>query len=514
MFRAELSPVIITLAVVLSLAHSEYIFAQCEFAKITASDPQPTDGFALEVASDEGLAIVGAYGHDQVGPMSGVAYVYRQQGDNWVQEAQLFPNDGEAEDLFGYSVAVENDIVAIGAIHDNDIRGSVYVFRYFNETWVEEQTLMASDGAPGDNFGISVSISGDVICVGANGASNTGAAYIFRYLESQWQEEQKLVGSAAEPLDQIGESVSNDGDVVVVGAFADTVGTLVSAGSAYIFRYASGEWVEEAHLVAPDPSNGALFGGDVAIHQDTVLVGAENSQSAYVFRHDGTAWPLEQHLFCADPTPPSNFGRGTAVHGNRILVGDWASNNIQGVVHVFEFDGSTWSEQPIITPVDSETPETFGRSVSLVGNTALISAQGSGPGHVGAAYVFSFASPDCNGNGICDHVDIQSGQATDNNGNNVPDTCEQFVRGDCLASGLINLVDATFLLAVLFLGSMPPDCLDACDVDDDGTLGLVDPIYLLDHLFLGGPNPPLPWPECGIDATLDEFLCLQFVACP
>jgi hypothetical protein len=50
-------------------------------------------------------------------------------------------------------------------------------------------------------------------------------------------------------------------------------------------------------------------------------------------------------------------------------------------------------------------------------------------------------------------------------------------------------------------------CLDAGDGNDDGTLDITDAIFILAHLFLGGPAPPRPYPEPGDDPTPDALGC-------
>ena len=90
---------------------------------------------------------------------------------------------------------------------------------------------------------------------------------------------------------------------------------------------------------------------------------------------------------------------------------------------------------------------------------------------------------------------------------------ERFRRGDGDSSGAINITDPIVLLTHLFLGGAPPSCLDAADVDDSGTLNITDAIYNLTFLFLGGSAPPAPFPDCGIDPTIDGLDCVANPGC-
>ena len=76
--------------------------------------------------------------------------------------------------------------------------------------------------------------------------------------------------------------------------------------------------------------------------------------------------------------------------------------------------------------------------------------------------------------------------------------------------------DGIQLLTALFLPTLPLDCVDAADIDDDGILGIVDPILLLNFLFLPGSSPPAPpLDDCGLDPTPDDLdICYGHDACP
>ena len=149
-----------------------------EEAKLTASDAAFGDQFGVAVSVAGDTAVVGARN-------SVAAYMFRYNGTTWVEEAKLTaPSAG-----FGSALAVAGDTAVVGAYGDNDngsLSGSAYVFRYNGTTWVEEAKLTASDGVSGDFFGWSVAVAGDTIVVGASpegSSSHFGAAYVFRGVE-------------------------------------------------------------------------------------------------------------------------------------------------------------------------------------------------------------------------------------------------------------------------------------------------------------------------------------------
>ncbi|MBN1417171.1 MAG: hypothetical protein JXP34_00245 [Planctomycetes bacterium] len=82
----------------------------------------------------------------------------------------------------------------------------------------------------------------------------------------------------------------------------------------------------------------------------------------------------------------------------------------------------------------------------------------------------------------------------------------RFVRGDGNGDGEINIGDPIHGLSYIF-ASGPGDCRDAIDANDDGAIDIADPIMLLGYIFSSEAEPPLPFPEPGVDPTPDELDC-------
>ena len=95
-------------------------------------------------------------------------------------------------------------------------------------------------------------------------------------------------------------------------------------------------------------------------------------------------------------------------------------------------------------------------------------------------------------------------------------TASQFLRGDCNVDGSLDVSDAVFFLLFNFAGGSTPECLDACDANDDGSVtGQVsDAAFFLGYIFLGGALPPDPGPiACGEDPTADTVDCQSYDKC-
>ena len=280
---------------------SAYIFTRSgttwtQQAKIISSDLQAWDQFGASVSIDGDTVVVGATGEDTGGQQAGAAYVFTRSGTTWTQQQKIQASDIGAGDGFGISVSISGDTVVVGAqLEDTGgtDAGAAYVFTRSGTTWTQQAKIQSSDIEANDRFGYSVAIDGDTVVVSAyyedTGGTNAGAAYIFTRSGTTWTQQQKIQASDAQAIDQFGWSVSIDGDTVVVGAFAeDTGGT--SAGAAYIFTRDGTTWTQQQKIQASDVQAGDQFGISVSIDGETVVVGAHfedaggaEAGAAYIF---------------------------------------------------------------------------------------------------------------------------------------------------------------------------------------------------------------------------------------
>ena len=357
--------------------------------KITAQDGAERHYFGNSVAISGDLAIVGAYGDDESGMNSGSAYLFRKDGNNYVQEQKITAQNLAEGDRFGFSVSISDTAVLVGSYGDDENgtdSGAAYVFRHNDGNWVREQKLMPQDGAEGDKFGYAVSISGDLALVGAYGddenGKNSGSVYVFKYRDKQWVQQQKLTARDGAGYDLFGQAVSISRTVALAGSYGnDQRGA--NSGAAYVFRWNGEKWVQEQKLIAPDGHACDNFGFAVSADGDTVLIGAKNSAanglssgSAYVFRYNGNRWVQEQKLLADDGTAGDTFGCAVSISGSTALVGAYGDDYgfSSGSAYLFHRDNDTWIlEQKLIAP-DSAAGDHFGYSVAVSGLTALAGA--------------------------------------------------------------------------------------------------------------------------------------------
>jgi len=278
-----------------------------------------------------------------------------------------------------------------------------------NGDWLEQDKLLASDGAVGDYFGRSVSIDGDYAIVGAlhdnDNGDWSGSAYVFIRSGTAWAEQAKLLASDGAAYDYFGCSVSIDGDYAIVGAWDDD-DIVASSGSAYVFTRSGTDWTEQAKLLASDGAVGDSFGCSVSIDGDYAIIGADydddngsQSGSAYVFTRSGTDWTQQAKLLASDGDIGDRFGVSVSIDGDYAIVGadsDDDNGDMSGSAYVFTRSGTDWTQQAKLLASDIAGGDQFGWSVSIDGDYAIVGAWRDDDNGVdsGSAYVFTRSGTD------------------------------------------------------------------------------------------------------------------------
>ena len=389
-------------------------------AKLTAADGAGNDyfGYSVSISADGNTTVIGAYGDDDKGADSGSAYIFTRSGSSWTQQAKLTAADGAAGDSFGFSVSISADgnTAIIGARYNDgngSSTGSAYIFTRSGSSWTQQAKLTPADGAAGDSFGISVSISGDgnTAVIGAytdddNGA-DSGSAYIFTRSGSSWAQQAKLTAADGAASDRFGISVSisADGNTTVIGAYYDD-DKGADSGSAYIFTRSGSSWVQQAKLTAADGAASDRFGIGVSISADgnTAVIGAyydddkgSASGSAYIFTRSGSIWTQQAKLTAADGASSDYFGFSVSISadGNTTAIGAYRDDDKgtnSGNAYIFTRSGSSWAQQAKLTAADGAASDYFGTGVSISGdgNTAVIGAytDDDNGADSGSAYIF------------------------------------------------------------------------------------------------------------------------------
>ena len=259
--------------------------------------------------------------------------------------------DDSRNDFFGFRMDADGGRAVVGAISDDPLgpdSGSAYVFRRVGSQWLEEAKLVPDTVAPIFNFGRAVAVDGGRIAVGAGGGP--GRVFVFEHLAGTWTQTDELV-SGSTTFEGFGHSVDLDGDVLAVGAEGARDGPGGNTG----------------------PATGAV----------------------YAFRHAGSSWNLEAALYHDDRGAGDHMGWSVCVEGDRIIgsapFANASSVFAAGVVSVFDFDGSMWSRTVDLFPGDPEVFGEMGRGqVALLADTIAAGTEFAGADNAGAAYIFEY----------------------------------------------------------------------------------------------------------------------------
>lgn len=320
---------------------------------------------------------------------------------------------------FGYSLSVSGNTAVVGVpMQDTPTQrmaGGAYVFFREGSIWTEQARLAADDASSYDLLGVSVAVDGDTILVGAANRDDwpttpgAQAVYVFVRSGTLWSQQAKLRESPLSPEDNLfGASVALSGNTALVGApggytYPFTNGYTLP-GNAYVFERTGTTWTQQATLTSVDVDALDQFGYSVSLDQNTAVVGAfrddtaagTDAGSAFVFVRNGAAWSQQAKLAANNATVGASFGFSVAVSGNTALVG--AANNDYSPSHptaerayVFTRSGSSWSQQAALVASDGVSGDRFGIGVALNGNTAVVGASWADTAvgqNVGKAYVY------------------------------------------------------------------------------------------------------------------------------
>ncbi|WP_438000312.1 thrombospondin type 3 repeat-containing protein [Sorangium sp. So ce185] len=303
----------------------------------------------------------------------------------WVL-SKVSANDGMPYDYFGSSVALSGDTAVVGAPYD-DGHGSVYIFARIGDAWFQQIKLSPHDASGDDRFGVSVAISGDTVLIGAerndSRGSETGAAYVFVRSGAAWSLQAKLHPAGVVHDAAFGHSVAISGDLALVGSPNHSL--------VHVFARDGGVWSEQD--VISDIDGFSSFGQSVSLSGDTALIGAPNGHVvggptagvAHVFVGTRTRWTRQAELRPGDLGSRASFGESVAIAGQTALVGaPHAAGPDSGAAYIFVRSGATWLQQHRVV----ENRGDFGISVALEGDAAVIGPSWDSDAGMSAARVF------------------------------------------------------------------------------------------------------------------------------
>tara|TARA_R110002072_G_scaffold103494_4_gene226991 strand:- start:57 stop:1400 length:1344 start_codon:yes stop_codon:yes gene_type:complete len=394
-------------------AQSQIVYSSQE---LSSTNPTNFDRFGAAVDIGEGLVIVGARLDDTASTNGGLAYVFNANTGAFIR--QLEGSNITPGDEFGASVAIHGNIILVGAQYHNfgpTNSGAAYFFNA--STGAQTRFVGPSDAANNDWFGESVAINSVISLVSAPNTSNNDGTRgaVFAFLNSTMKQLVKITPPVNRGNVRFGSSLAMNEIFFVVGAPGDSSPTTPFPGEAYIYSVATGLPTELLIADTPDPAS--QFGWDVDIDGNIVVIGAKSDDAfgdaagaVYVF--DATNGNQLMRLGSPNPEIEGNFGSSVAIGNGVIVVGaDRESGVDYGSGAVYIFDSSTYELITSVLPDELERNSKFGGVIAIKDGTIVASAEhlfASVP-NSGKAYLLNpYCRPDLNQDGSLNFLDVSA----------------------------------------------------------------------------------------------------------
>ena len=336
---------------------------QQAYIKASNTDPHDEFGGSVALSRDGNTLAIGARledssatgingnQEDNSSSNSGAVYVFNRKGAVWSQQAYVKPakmDTSDDSDEFGKSVALSGDgnTLAVGAVGQSSVGGTVYVFKRAGANWAQQAYLKSPMPADAGLFGVSVALngSGDSLAAAARGV------YLFNLSGGRWSQEVRLQASHTEQAGPLGAvAFSLDGTTLAASAYDEgslatgvdgdyaKAGRAIAVGAAYVFARVGNKWSQQAYLKPSNSRRNEQFGWALALSSDgsTFAVGARIEESA-----------------------------ATGINGNQA---DRSAPDA-GAVYVFTRNGTSWSQSAYVKASNTGAYEEFGVSVALSGD--------------------------------------------------------------------------------------------------------------------------------------------------
>jgi trimeric autotransporter adhesin len=312
------------------------------------------DGSTLAVGArleDSSAAGINGDQHDNSSSNSGAVYIFTRKGTSWSQQAYVKPtkiDTSDDSDEFGKSVTLSGNgnTVAVGAVGQSNVGGTVYVFTRTGVNWAQQAYLKSPVAADAGLFGASVALNaaGDALAVAAR------AVYLFNLNSGTWSQQARLQAAHTEQAGPLGAvAFSADGTTLAATAYDEgslatginadyaKAGRALAVGAAYVFSRAGNTWSQQAYVKPSNSRRNEQFGWALALSRDgdTLAVGAR----------------IEE-------------GGATGINGDQT---DRSAPD-SGAVYVFTRRGSTWSQSAYVKASNTGAYNEFGVAVALTGD--------------------------------------------------------------------------------------------------------------------------------------------------
>ena len=371
----------------------------------TINDVPTYTQFGRSIAVYDDFAVIPVYNYAN-GSLN-IAFIYHFNGTSWKKVADLEVTSGDINSKFGVSCAMTDKAVVIGAYHKNNRQGAGYVFEKPANGWTgtinESATLTYSNASADDYLGISVAMEGDIIVLGAYGLNdNTGAAFVYKKTTEGWKsatETAKLTADDGSADDYLGRFVDIDNGIVAVSSYRNED----AKGAIYFFEEPAEGWkntTQSSKITDPDALSGNMFGHSFDLNGNVLAVGSfryskdQTSQGKIsVFEKSGGSWVKKGDLTVTSPEFEELLGYEVKLSNDVVFAGTYRSNNENGATYIFEKPATGWTDMTEtlkLTAPNANPGARFGISCAFRDSDLLVSSyyeDGAIP-KTGAVYVY------------------------------------------------------------------------------------------------------------------------------
>lgn len=232
-------------------------------------------------------------------------------------------------------------------------------------------------------FGAALAIDGDTMVVGnpnlqtdAPSGTYWGAVTIFNRENGLWQTGATLTADVTGGT-SFGGVIELEGDTLVVSASRENT-DVEDGGAVYTFIRSNGRWNQQSKLTVSGLDDYDKFGYEIALQDDQLLVGCpycnDGEGLVYVYDRDGTEWALTDTISNCDPGGVCTFGIEIELDGEQAVITapHYNTNNEYGKAYVYQFTNGTWTEEAELVSSSSTDPEWYGSEADISGDTILV----------------------------------------------------------------------------------------------------------------------------------------------
>jgi len=322
------------------------------------------------------------------GEQPGKVYLFKVGVGGLEQTNVFYPNDALISDNFGSSFSIKNDFIAIGSYdHDTNFEnaGAVYIYKKTNGVWSSLQKISAPDGVINDRFGSVVKIHNNHLFITALGEYNVaqGAVYVYTFNGNLWTFSQKLT---VPNVRNLGTKIEAENNTIVVTSTLNSTffHTFKLENSSWVFKNSTNplETLEE-RVADFSLSNNQLF---------VIYAGMNMYHRIGIFNEGSNSW---LYSLSNIQTPSAFSGQiytRIKVSGDTMLLGSTGYVlQIQRKFPLLMFKkiNNNWIYQTAIYGTGSVTQDdSFGSSIAMDGNFAVVGAPLEGNIITGKAYYF------------------------------------------------------------------------------------------------------------------------------